>query len=50
MQKENQFNTKNDNNIEYLFFSFRDKGLKNTSTLVEFVIAILNFHEDLLPL
>ncbi|KAH0657638.1 hypothetical protein KY289_026386 [Solanum tuberosum] len=27
----------------------RDKGLKNIPTLVEFAVAILNFHEDLLP-
>ncbi|KAH0775393.1 hypothetical protein KY290_012530 [Solanum tuberosum] len=27
----------------------RDKGLKNISTLVEFAVVILNFHEDLLP-
>ncbi|KAG5627918.1 hypothetical protein H5410_013136 [Solanum commersonii] len=25
------------------------KGLKNTPTLVEFAVAILNFHENLLP-
>ena len=39
-----QINTTKTSEIEN-----RDKVLKNTSTLVGFVVAILNFYKDLLP-